>query len=104
LRHLASSRFWALYHALPADVRQIADKNFTLVKSDPRHPSLHFKRIGELWSVRVGDRYRALGTDVDDGNAGSGSAPMRSTTRSSAKLSLEGLRAKGSGHRLALNR
>jgi len=67
LRHLASSRFWALYHALPADVRQIADKNFTLVKSDPRHPSLHFKRIGELWSVRVGDRYRALGTDVDDG-------------------------------------
>jgi len=37
------------------------------LKSDPRHPSLHFKRIGELWSIRVGDHYRALGTDVDDG-------------------------------------
>ncbi len=54
MKHLASSRFWALYHALQADVRQIADKNFTLLKSDPRHPSLHFKRIGELY------RYSAI--------------------------------------------
>ena len=61
MKHLASSRFWAHYQALPADVRQIADKNFNLLKSDPRHPSLHFKRIG------VGDHYRALGTEVDNG-------------------------------------
>jgi hypothetical protein len=67
LRHVASPRFWALYHALPADVRELADKNYALLKSDPRHPSLHFKRIGELWSVRVGDHYRALGTDVKEG-------------------------------------
>jgi hypothetical protein len=67
LKHYASSRFWALYEALPAHVRGVADKNFALLKADPRHPSLHFKRIGSLWSVRVGDRYRALGTDVDDG-------------------------------------
>lgn len=67
MRHLASPRFWALYHALPADVRDLADKNYALLKSDARHPSLHFKRIGELWSVRVGDHYRALGTDVKEG-------------------------------------
>jgi len=67
LRHYASSRFWALYEALPSNVRSLADKNFALLKSDPRHPSLHFKRIGQLWSVRVGGRYRALGTDVEDG-------------------------------------
>ena len=67
MKHYASSRFWALYEALPAHVRGVADKNFALLKTDPRHPSLHFKRIGSLWSVRVGDRYRALGTDVDDG-------------------------------------
>jgi len=67
LKHYASSRFWALYEALPAQVRAVADKNFALLKADPRHPSLHFKRIGSVWSVRVGDRYRALGTDVDDG-------------------------------------
>jgi len=52
---------------LPADVRALADKNFALLKSDSRHPSLHFKRIGSVWSARVGDHYRALGTDVDDG-------------------------------------
>jgi hypothetical protein len=52
---------------LPADVRALADKNFALFKADPRHPSLHFKRIGRVWSVRVGDHYRALGTEVDDG-------------------------------------
>lgn len=67
MKHYASSRFWALYEALPAHVRTVADKNFALLKGDPRHPSLHFKRIGSLWSVRVGDRYRALGTEVDDG-------------------------------------
>jgi len=67
LRHLASTRFWTLYEALPADVRALADRNFALLKSDPRHPSLHFKRIGDLWSVRVGDHYRALGIKVEEG-------------------------------------
>jgi len=62
--HLASPRFWKLYEALPAEVRALADKNFALLKYDPQHPSLHFKRLGSLWSVRVGEHYRALGTDV----------------------------------------
>jgi hypothetical protein len=30
---------------LPKPVRTVADKNFQLLKSDPKHPSLHFKRI-----------------------------------------------------------
>jgi hypothetical protein len=67
LRHLASPRFWALYETLPGEVRALADKNFALLKSDPRHPSLHFKRIGKLWSVRVGDHHRALGTELKEG-------------------------------------
>jgi hypothetical protein len=45
----------------------LADKNFALPKENSRHPSLHLKRIGELWSVRVGDHYRALGFEVPDG-------------------------------------
>ena len=65
--HSASSRFWVLYEALPKDIRETADKNFQLLKTDPRHPSLHFKRIGTVWSVRVGDKYRALGHDVPGG-------------------------------------
>jgi len=44
----------------------VADKNFELLKADPHHPSLHFKKIGQLWSVRVGAHYRALGLDSDD--------------------------------------
>ena len=67
MKHLASPGFWALYGALPADIRALADKNFALLKSDPRHPSLHFKKTGDLWSVRVGDHYRALGTEVKEG-------------------------------------
>jgi hypothetical protein len=67
LKHHASSGFWTLYQALPEEVRALADKNYVLLKDNPQHPSLHFKRIGEVWSVRVGARYRALGTDVDGG-------------------------------------
>jgi len=55
LKHLASPAFWAQYAALPQGVRELADKNYELLKANPRHPSLHFKRIGKLWSVRVGD-------------------------------------------------
>ena len=67
MKHHASPRFWALYEALPAEIRALADKNFEVLKSNPRHPSLHFKRIRDLWSVRIGLHYRALGMAVDDG-------------------------------------
>ncbi len=56
-----------LYEALPPEVRGTADKNFQLLKADARHPSLHFKRIGKVWTVRVGARYRAVGHDVPGG-------------------------------------
>ena len=67
MRHFASSRFWALYEALPADVRSVADRNYAVLKTDPHHPSLHFKRIGKMWSIRVGIHHRALGHDVEGG-------------------------------------
>ncbi|NKC11948.1 MAG: hypothetical protein GKR94_07020 [Gammaproteobacteria bacterium] len=67
MKHYASSKFWTTYQALPESVRRLADKNYSLLEANPRHPLLHFKRVGELWSVRVGDHYRALGVDVEDG-------------------------------------
>lgn len=67
MNHFASPRFWSLYQALPAEVRNLADRSFALLQSDPRHPSLHLKRLGDLWSVRIGNHYRALGTDVAEG-------------------------------------
>ena len=63
MRHRASPAFWAHYAALSQPVRDLADKNFELLKTDPRHPSLHFKRIGQLWSARVGIGHRALALD-----------------------------------------
>jgi hypothetical protein len=60
VNHHVDPQFWQLYSELPANVRNLADKNFELLKRDPRHPSLHFKQIGRYWSVRVGAQYRAL--------------------------------------------
>ena len=65
MRHFASGAFWRAYKALPADIRERADKNFALLKAQPSHPSLHFKKVGDFWSVRIGLRYRALATSVD---------------------------------------
>jgi hypothetical protein len=48
-------------------VRLLADKQFELLKADPQHPSLHFKRVGRFHSVRVGAHYRALAVDAPDG-------------------------------------
>jgi hypothetical protein len=48
-------------------VRKLADDNFELLKHDPRHPSLHFKKVGNYWSARVGLRHRALAVEIDDG-------------------------------------
>ncbi|MGI8883736.1 MAG: hypothetical protein ACR2IA_05780 [Pyrinomonadaceae bacterium] len=67
MKHFASPKFWACYRALPKDVRDLADKNFEILKVNLKHPSLHFKKIGNLWSVRVGKHYRALGLDKRDG-------------------------------------
>jgi hypothetical protein len=66
VRHRASQRFWRGYESLPADVRQLADDSFALLKSDRRHPSLRFKKIGNYWSVRVGLHYRALALEADE--------------------------------------
>jgi len=64
--HKATKRFWLCLHALPKPIQEIADKNFKLLKENPRHPSLHFKMTGKLWSARVGLNHRALA--VKQGN------------------------------------
>ena len=44
----------------------MAKKKFQLLKTNPMHPSLHFKKVGNFWSVRVGINYRALA--IEDGD------------------------------------
>ena len=65
MKHFASRAFWEAYDRLPKQVRDLADRNYVLLKENPRHPSLQFKRVGRFWSVRVGLRYRALATETD---------------------------------------
>jgi hypothetical protein len=65
MKHRATPRFWSCYRRLPEEVQRLADRDFDLFKNDRRHPSLHFKKTGALWSVRVGLHHRALA--VEDG-------------------------------------
>ena len=67
MTHHTTADFWAEYRELPGNVQRVADANYELLRADPRHPSLHFKRVGSLWSVRVGNGYRALAVNSDDG-------------------------------------
>jgi hypothetical protein len=60
--HLVSGLY---YSQLSEEVQRVARKNFELLKDNPSHPSLHFKKVGKLWSVRVGISHRALA--VEDG-------------------------------------
>lgn len=64
--HRTTQQYWVRYRALPQEIRERADKCFELLKSNPRHPSLQFKKIGAYWSVRVDLIYRAVA--VQDGN------------------------------------
>lgn len=66
MRHLASPSFWESYTKLPKEIRNLADKNCSLLKDNPRHPSLQFKKIKRFWSIRVGAHYRALGVEAGD--------------------------------------
>lgn len=67
MKHFASPSFWQCYNNLPLNIRELADKNYELLKQDPAHPSLHFKKIQDYFSVRVGLKYRALGIEIDAG-------------------------------------
>jgi hypothetical protein len=41
-------------------IKETADKNFQLLKENPSHPSLRFKKVSPYWSVHI-----PLKTDTD---------------------------------------
>jgi len=67
LNHFATPEYWFHYRRLTPELRELADAKFHLLKSDPRHPSLRFKKIGIFWSVRIGLRHRALARERKEG-------------------------------------
>lgn len=53
------------FQHLPSDTQRLARDAYRLFRQNPRHPSLHFKCIDrelQVYSVRIGIHYRALGT------------------------------------------
>lgn len=53
------------YDHLSDEIRARSDKQFALLKENPQHPSLQFKKLGErhgheIWSARITLKYRAL--------------------------------------------
>jgi len=63
--HHATPQFWERLEKLPESVQSLARRSFELLKQNPGHPSLHFKKVGRFWSARVGLNHRALA--VQDG-------------------------------------
>ena len=58
--HKTSHGFWNYFDNLSEEIQKSAKRNFALLKFNPSHPSLHFKKIGKFWSVRVGINHRAI--------------------------------------------
>jgi len=67
LSHHASKRFWRNFDELSPELQQLARHSYELLKTNPQHPSLHFKRVGPYWSVRVGLSHRAVGMSTSSG-------------------------------------
>ncbi|HEY7353223.1 MAG TPA: hypothetical protein VH596_10705 [Terriglobales bacterium] len=72
MQHYASTAFWTHYYVLPPEIRERADKQFALLKENPQHPSLQFKKLGErrgheIWSARVTLKFRALAIKRENG-------------------------------------
>jgi hypothetical protein len=67
VNHFASPDFWFHYRQLPPEIRDLADKNFELLKQNLRHPSLRLKKVGIFYSARVGLHYRALAKERSEG-------------------------------------
>jgi hypothetical protein len=67
MKHFATPDFWYRYRNLPEQARDLADKNFALLRQDSHHPSLRLKKVGSFWTARVGLHYRALARDRAQG-------------------------------------
>ena len=61
--HRTSNRFWKCFNTLPSHIQRVAEESFRLLKENPRHPLLHFKKVGKLGSGRVSLNYRALAVE-----------------------------------------
>jgi mRNA-degrading endonuclease RelE of RelBE toxin-antitoxin system len=62
-----SNAFRELLKQLPPHVQKQVKRAFEHLAEDSRHPSLHFKRVNQQYSIRINHQYRALGDIQEDG-------------------------------------
>ena len=67
MNHFTSPSFWKEYKKLPKHIQELADKNFKILKENSMHPSLHLKKVWDYWSVRVGEKHRAVAIEMEEG-------------------------------------
>ena len=64
MKSQGTEQFWVLYRQLPPEEKRRARHAYQLWRNNPRYNSLRFKRVNRrqpIYSIRVGDNYRALG-------------------------------------------
>ena len=62
-------RFHECFAQLPSDIQSRARQAYQLFEDNPAHPGLRFKRVHQteqIYSVRVSERYRAVGVLKDE--------------------------------------
>ncbi len=67
MNHFTVPSFWKCYDQLEDGIKKQADKCFELLKINPNHLGLHFKKIERYYSVRIGLKFRALGVIIPSG-------------------------------------
>jgi hypothetical protein len=67
VKHFTNPAFWKHFNTLPPETQKQARENYELLKADPKHPSLHFKKVKKYWSIRVSQNVRALAVEAEDG-------------------------------------
>ena len=45
MNHFTTADFWYCYRQLTAEIKELADKNFALLRQNPHHPSLRLERL-----------------------------------------------------------
>ena len=56
--------FWRAHASLDPRTPLAACRAYALFSENPSHPSLRFKKLagcGNVWSVRINEKYRAIG-------------------------------------------
>ncbi len=69
MKSRCTDTFWKLFDRLHPDAQKQADTAYAHFKNNPYHPSLNFKcvnRQNQIYSVRIGAHYRALGEKSGD--------------------------------------